>query len=153
MKKHMIARRALDRRLVSWRALPPSATARPTGGWVRAIRDALGMSAGDLATRMGVAQVSVTKLEASERAGRVRLDTLERAANALDCDLVYALVPRRSLDEQVRAQAERVVARDFPAVANSMRLEDQGVPGEIARETRDDLVTRIVNERGLWRAG
>ena len=102
---------------------------------------------------MGVAQVSVTKLEASERAGRVRLDTLERAANALDCDLVYALVPRRSLDEQVRAQAERVVARDFPSVANSMRLEDQGVPGEIARETRDDLVTRIVNERGLWRAG
>jgi predicted DNA-binding mobile mystery protein A len=144
------ARRALERRLAPWRALKPSSTAPPAGGWVRAIRDVLGMSAAELATRMGVTQVAVTKLEASERAGGARLATLTRAANALGCDLVYAFVPRASLEDQVRAQAERVLMRDFEGVANSMRLEDQVVSGDAARDTRDELIAKISSQRGLW---
>ena len=144
------ARRALERRLVPWRALKPSSTAPPAGGWVRAIRDVLGMSAAELATRMGVTQVAVTKLEASERAGGARLATLTRAANALGCDLVYAFVPRASLEDQIRAQAERVLMRDFESVANSMRLEDQVVSGDAARDTRDELIAKISSQRGLW---
>ena len=144
------ARRALERRLAAWRALTPSSTARPAGGWVRAIRDALGMSAAELAIRMGTSQVAVTKLEASERSEGARLATLTRAANALGCDLVYAFVPRVPLEAQVRAQAERVLARDFAGVANSMRLEDQGVSGEAARDTREELIARISAQRGLW---
>lgn len=144
------ARRALERRLAPWRALTPSSTAPPAGGWVRAIRDVLGMSAAELATRMGVTQVAVTKLEASERAGGARLATLTRAANALGCDLVYAFVPRASMEDQIRAQAERVLMRDFEGVANSMRLEDQGVSGDAARDTRDELIAKISNQRGLW---
>lgn len=144
------ARRALERRLAPWRALKPSSTAAPAGGWVRAIRDVLGMSAAQLATRMGVTQVAVTKLEASERAGGARLATLTRAANALECDLVYAFVPRASLEDQIRAQAERVLMRDFEGVANSMRLEDQVVSGDAARDTRDELIAKISSQRGLW---
>jgi len=144
------ARRALERRLAPWRALKPSSTAPPAGGWVRAIRDVLGMSAAELATRMGVTQVAVTKLEASERAGGARLATLTRAANALGCDLVYAFVPRASLEDQIRAQAERVLMRDFESVANSMRLEDQTVSGDAARDTRDELIAKISSQRGLW---
>lgn len=144
------ARRALERRLAPWRALKPSSTAPPAGGWVRAIRDVLGMSAAELATRMGVTQVAVTKLEASERAGGARLATLTRAANALGCDLVYAFVPRASLEDQIRAQAERVLMRDFEGVANSMRLEDQVVSGDAARDTRDELIAKISSQRGLW---
>jgi len=146
------ARRAIERRLTPWRALNATATARPVRGWVRAIRDALGMSAAELAARLGTTQTSVTRLEASERDGRIRLDTLTRAANALGCDLVYALVPRVPLEDQVRAQAERTLARDFTTVANSMRLEDQGVSGDAARDTRDDLIAKIAADRGLWRS-
>lgn len=144
------ARRALERRLAPWRVLMPSATALPAGGWVRAIRDVLGMSAAELATRMGVTQVAVTKLEASERSGGARLATLTRAANALGCDLVYAFVPRASLEDQIRVQAERVLMRDFEGVANSMRLEDQAVSGDAARDTRDELIAQISSQRGLW---
>jgi predicted DNA-binding mobile mystery protein A len=151
MDKQQIRRR-LDRRLAAWQELPAASFTRPHAGWVRAIRDALGMSAADLAARLGVSQIAVTKLEASERAGRVRLDTLERAAHALDCELVYALVPRTSLDATARAQAERVIARDFGAVANSMRLEDQGLSDDDERDARLGLVERILDERGLWRA-
>ena len=150
MGTSQLARRALERRLAPWRALKPSSTAPPAGGWVRAIRDVLGMSAAELATRMGVTQVAVTKLEASERAGGARLATLTRAANALGCDLVYAFVPRASLEDQIRAQAERVLMRDFDSVANSMRLEDQVVSGDAARDTRDELIAKISSQRGLW---
>lgn len=144
------ARRTLERRLAPWRALTQSSTARPAGGWVRAIRDALGMSAAELASRMGTSQVAVTKLEASERAEGARLSTLTRAADALRCDLVYAFVPRVPLEDQIRVQAERVLARDFAGVANSMRLEDQGVTGDAACDTREELIARISTERGLW---
>jgi predicted DNA-binding mobile mystery protein A len=144
------ARRTLERRLAPWRALTPSSTTRPGGGWIRAIRDALGMSAAELATRMGTSQVAVTKLEASERADGARLATLTRAANALGCELVYAFVPRVPLEDQIRAQAERVLARDFAGVVNSMHLEEQGVTGDAARDTREDLIARISAERGLW---
>jgi predicted DNA-binding mobile mystery protein A len=146
------ARRTMERRLAPWRALTPSSTARPAGGWVRAIRDALGMSAAELAARMGISQVAVTKLEASERAGGARLATLTRAANALGCDLVYAFVPRVALEAQIQAQAEHVLARDFESIANSMRLEDQGVTPDAASDTRDDLIAKISTERGLWSA-
>jgi predicted DNA-binding mobile mystery protein A len=146
------ARHALERRLAPWRALTPDSTARPAGGWVRTIRDALGMSAAELASRMGTSQVAVTKLEASERSEGARLGTLTRAANALGCDLVYAFVPRVPLNEQIRLQAESVLDRDFAGVANPMHLQAQGVSGDEARDAREDLVARISTQRGLWRA-
>ena len=75
---------------------------RPPRGWVRAVRDALSMSAAALAARMGTTAGAVTRLEQSEAADRIRLDTLRRASDALGCDLVYLLVPRRPLTSVVR---------------------------------------------------
>jgi predicted DNA-binding mobile mystery protein A len=108
------------------------------------------MSTSDLARRLGVSQVAVVKLEASERAGRVGLDTLTRAAAALDCDLVYALVPRTSLEAHVRSQAERVVTAHLQGVVNSMQLEGQRVSDEAQRDTYADLVDTVIEQPGLW---
>jgi predicted DNA-binding mobile mystery protein A len=117
------ARRALDRRLD---VLPPSTALQPPrGGWVRAIRDALGMSLADLGHRMGIAAQSVAALEAAERSGGIKLDSLRRAADALDCDLAYVLLPRHSLEETVRRAAVAAVEREARAVHQTMRLEDQ----------------------------
>jgi predicted DNA-binding mobile mystery protein A len=117
------ARRALDRRLD---VLPPSTALQPPrGGWVRAIRDALGMSLADLGHRMGIAAQSVAALEAAERSGGIKLDSLRRAADALDCDLAYVLLPRHSLEETVRRAAVAAVEREARAVQQTMRLEDQ----------------------------
>ncbi|HEX4431826.1 MAG TPA: mobile mystery protein A [Frankiaceae bacterium] len=117
------ARRALDRRLD---VLPPAASLQPPhDGWVRAIRDALGMSLADLGQRMGIAAQSVAALEAAERSGGIKLDSLRRAADALDCDLAYVLLPRHSLEATVRKAAVAVVEREAAAVQQTMRLEDQ----------------------------
>lgn len=118
------ARKGLDRR---FNRLPPvSSMVRPPAGWIRAIRDALGMSGPDLAHRMGVSAATVSDIERSERDGTARLDTLKRAADALDCDLVYLLVPRRSLTATVEQRALNHVRGHVSAVARAMTLESQG---------------------------
>ena len=152
MDSTTLARRQLDRRLRAWRALPPDAAARPHAGWVRAIRDALGMSTEDLARRMGVSAVAVIKLEDRERRGATTLSTLARAADALDCDLVYALIPRQGLTDQVRQRAEVVARAELAPTLATMHLEDQGLDTEQADEAVADRVAELMHERGLWRS-
>jgi predicted DNA-binding mobile mystery protein A len=143
------ARAALDKRFTAWRQLPAKG-AKPHGGWVRAIREALGMRADDLADRMGVSQPSLTRLESNERMGRVRIDTLQRAADALDCDVVYALVPRRSLEQMVNEQARTRALDRLGRVAHTMALEDQALSNEQLEERVRDLADMYLAMPGLW---
>lgn len=143
------ARRALDRRFEELGGLAPHA-AVPRGGWVQAVREALGMSAADLARRMGTAQTTVLRLEAAEREARVQLDTLRRAADALDCDLVYALVPRQSLEAAVTNRARLKAGSLVSRVGHSMLLEDQQVLPAAARAQLDEQAAMLVDRPGLW---
>lgn len=143
------AREALERRLTPWRQMPQR-TARPHGGWVRAIREALGMTTNDLATRMGVAQSSVTRLEKSEKARTIRLDTLARAADAMECDLVYALVPRRPLDDIVAAQAGRRAMEQLRRLDHTMALEEQELDRVRLEANFELLRAHHLNSPGLW---
>ncbi|MGZ6015062.1 MAG: mobile mystery protein A, partial [Phenylobacterium sp.] len=93
----------LDRRFAE--LTPITALARPPRGWIRAIRDALGMTTGQLAGRIGVAQTRVSEMERSEIAGKLTLQSLERAAEAMGCRVVYALVPVRPLSQVIRERA------------------------------------------------
>src|ERR1700685_1484374 len=80
----------------------------PVRGWIKAIREALGMSSVQLAKRLGMKQPSLTEIEQSELQGTLQLTTLRRVAAAMDCTLVYALVPNKSLETTVREQARKV---------------------------------------------
>ena len=84
--------RQLDFVMNRWREadLPP----RPPSGWIKAVREALGMTSAYLAKRLGITLSTATRLELSEAEDRITLATLRRAAEALDCELHYALVPR-----------------------------------------------------------
>jgi predicted DNA-binding mobile mystery protein A len=117
------ARERLDRILAP---IPVSPLATiPAQGWIRSLREALEMPQSRLAARLGVNQKSVHAMEAAESAGHIRLDTLRRAADALDCDVVYALVPRRPLAEAVADRARQIAREQLAAVDQSMLLEDQ----------------------------
>src|SRR5487761_713376 len=120
------ARQQLDERFA---ALPPAERlAAPTRGWIKAIREALGMSSEQLAKRLGVKQPTVAAIERSETRGTIELATLRRAAEALDCTLVYALVPNRKLATTVKDRARKVAAGRLKAVEHSMLLENQALP-------------------------
>jgi predicted DNA-binding mobile mystery protein A len=142
--------RHLDKRFAALR--PMANSPRPPKGWVRAIRDALGMTMAQLAGRLDVSQPRIVELEQSEVSGSVTLHTLQRAAEALGCRLVYALVPERPLAEIVHERAETIAERQSAAVQHSMRLEDQAVPDKRAskalrRQVIDDLLRRPAR---LW---
>ena len=132
--------RHLDHRFAALR--PLGKAPRPPKGWLRAVRDALGMTTQQLANRMGVSQPRIVELEQSEASGGVTLHTLQRAAEALGCRLVYALVPDKPLADTVRERADLIAARQAKAVEHTMRLEDQSVRGKRAS---DDLQRQLVD--------
>ena len=121
----------------------------PVRGWIKAVREALGMTATQLARRLGIKQPSVVALEQSESKGSIELATLRRVAQALDCTLVYALVPNTSLEETVRARARAFVRRRRAPVEHSMLLEGQSVEGKDAEASLDEIV-RDTNPRLFW---
>ena len=123
---------------------------RPARGWVRAIRDALGMSSRQLAARINISQPAVAQLERSEADGVAQLDTLRRAADALECDLVYVLVPRASLAEIVRNRARAVARADIATVDRTMRLEEQGLTPDQLERRIYDYAAKLITTGRLW---
>ena len=150
MKKAQSAaqsRSALDERFRAWGTVDRYAL--PVRGWIRAVREALGMTAQQLGKRLGVKQPTIVALEQSEVKGTIELATLRRVAEALDCTLVYALVPRRPLEDTVRERALALLRKRRASVEHSMLLEDQGVKGRNANARLDDLL-RETNPHLFW---
>jgi predicted DNA-binding mobile mystery protein A len=142
--------RHLDKRFSSLRSL--AKTQRPPKGWLRAIRDALGMTTAQYARRLGVSQPRIVELEKSEQSGSVTLNTLQRAAEALGCRLFYVLVPERPLAEVVTGRAKLIAERQSKAVEHTMRLEDQAVKDKgAARALRRQMTEELLRRPArLW---
>ena len=141
------ARRSLDRALAPFRQAPKRPPAR---GWIRALRDALGMTAEQLGERMGISQPSVQRLELSEAQGTIQLSSLRKAAAALDCEVIYALVPRGSLQETYDAAAQAMARRELGLIGHSMALEDQAVADEEDEERLRRYIAEELDPRELW---
>jgi predicted DNA-binding mobile mystery protein A len=121
----------------------------PVRGWIKAIREALGMSSAQLAKRLKIKQPTVAAMEQSEMKGTIQLATLRRVAEAMNCTLVFALVPNDPLETIVHEQARKVARRRLQSVEHSMLLEDQSVPAKDF-DTRIDALARDMNPRALW---
>ncbi|HWK96663.1 MAG TPA: mobile mystery protein A [Pseudolabrys sp.] len=142
------ARGRLDSRLLKFK--PDDQYQPPERGWVRAIRDALGMSGAQLAERLGIRPQSVEALEKSEAAGTIQLSTLRRAAEALDCTLVYALVPKTSLEDAVQRRARNIALRDIARVGHTMKLEAQGTSDADLEARIDAYIRDTLKSREIW---
>ena len=148
-----MATEQLDRRLADLTRYA-TAAARPSRGWVRAIRDGLGMTATQLARRMGVSQPRISELERGEASGNITLQSLERAAEAMGCRVVYALVPVTPLTNQLTERASALAAARLASVEQTMRLEDQSVADPARRaEAHARLVAELLRRPArLWDA-
>jgi predicted DNA-binding mobile mystery protein A len=141
-----LQRRQLDSRLTQ---LPSLET--PRAGWIRTIREALGMTMSQLGRRLRISPQSLRSLEERERKGTISLAKLRKAADAMDCDLKVALVPRTSLEATVRRQAARKAKDERNRLLHTMRLEAQeaGV-NEVLDEQRAMEVWLTKRARRLW---
>jgi predicted DNA-binding mobile mystery protein A len=109
----------------------------PTKGWLRATRQALGLTQGQIAKKLGMRQQAYANIEVREQNEKVTLETLRRAASALDCDLRYALVPKKAVaptfsELAVKYDSDLAMRK---ATEHSMALEGQG-RRKIAPENR-----------------
>ena len=150
MRKARLALRSrtrLDERFKEMR--PVKRFAVPARGWIKAIREGLGMSSAQLAKRLRISQPSVTNMEQSEAKGTIELATLRRVAEALDCSLIYALVPNKPLEMTVQGRALALARRRLAAIGHSMALEDQAVDARETEAQIDELI-RTISPGRLW---
>lgn len=144
-----LGRWALDTQLKPLRDMEP--LIRPGRGWIKAIREAIGMTTGQFARRLGVSQPRVAALEKAEADGVVTLKSLRQAAEALNCDFVYALVPRKPLEQVVKDRARDVAERQLARTDQTMRLENQAVSKAHMARARDELAAELLrSDRRLW---
>ncbi len=139
------AQRALDKQLSSSRPAPPKV------GWIRAVRDALGMTGQQLASRLGVTWQSMADLEKSEAAGTITLNSLTKAAAAMDCTLVYALLPNApSLEALADQQARKLAVAALQRTNQTMLLEAQAVSADELEHRIQDYITDHIRDSDLW---
>jgi predicted DNA-binding mobile mystery protein A len=140
-------RRKLDRRLAT---LDPGKWEAPVGGWLIAVRQALGMTKVEWAARMEVSNARAGRLERAEVEGSLKLSTLRRAAKALNCRLVYVLVPDEPLEDMVLRQAYLKAAEELEVPAPAAFGPDD----DLNPDREDELEARtlqLVDRLGLWR--
>ncbi len=97
------ARRDLDEDL---RVIRGSRVRRSKWGWLRGVRQALGMRVAEVAGRLKTGKSEVYRLEVSEARETITLRKLRAAAEAMGCELVYALVPARGTLEELAETLE-----------------------------------------------
>lgn len=146
------ARKQLEKRLSPLRKMERE-LATPPRGWIKAIREALNMSAVQMAKRLGVVRSRVNALEKSEVTGNVTIKTMREAAEAMNCKFIYAIVPVKPMDELLRDRAKIHAHERLQSIDHTMRLENQAMD----EEDREEQAARIINEiienepRRLWR--
>lgn len=145
-----LMRKQLDRQMIAWRKL--KAYVRPPKGWIQTIRKALGMTAQQLAKRAGVHRMRIVQMERAESQDAITLRSLRAIAESLNCELVYALVPRAPVRTLLADQAQKRAAARVRKVAHSMALEDQALTPMQIKEQIAELTRKLLegSPKYLW---
>lgn len=116
-------------------------------GWINTVREAIGMTASQLASRLGVTQPRITKMESNE--DNLKLSTMKKAAEAMNCEFVYYFKPKTTFQNIVEEQAKKKASEILKTVNINMSLEDQGISES---EAFDDLAADLINikTKRIW---
>ena len=146
-------RSIIERRLKPWLKLRLDKV--PPSGWIKAIRGSLGMNTRQLADHLNVDHSAVVKMETREKHKKITLELLDKAADAMGCKLVYAIVPKdefNSLDNIIDKRAQIVAREIIKRVEHNMQLESQGQPYAQVKKQIKDLATELKKQMDsrLW---
>ena len=144
------ARHSIDSRLSEMRAAHTALTS-PRGGWIHTIRLALGMSIADLATRLEVLPSTVKRLELSEESGTINFESLRRVADVLDCEVVYALVPRRKIGEVIHERALTIATETVQRIQETMLLEQQALSADEVQKMIEEETNHLLKSSKFWK--
>ncbi len=149
-KKNKLIRQQLELTLQKFRSLLYIPV--PPKGWIRAVRDALGLNGRQLADRLNVSRQRAAMIEKDELMGSATLKTMRRVAESLDCIFVYSLVPRTTLEQTLRDQAKLVAQKRLARVSHTMMLENQEVGSNEQKQVLDEMINELIDNlpSTLW---
>ena len=126
--------------------------ALPPEGWIRTARKALGMSAAQLARRLGKTRALVSNTEKAELDGAVTLKTMHSMAEAVNCRFIYVFVPKESAEVLIRRRARERARQRVMEAAVHMALEQQTLSQSQIESEIERLTEEILRERpgDLW---
>jgi predicted DNA-binding mobile mystery protein A len=137
----------INRRLEGLRAVKDKASVRE--GWIKYMRQALGLTLSELGKLTHLSTATVAQAERREMEGQVSLSTLKKMAEAMDCELVYAFIPKKELKTMIYDKALEKARKALSIADLHMKLEDQKVSGdEIERVKR--LAKRFIDKGDIW---
>jgi predicted DNA-binding mobile mystery protein A len=118
----------------------------PPQGWLRTVRNALGMSGAELAKKMGVTRARVAQAEHAELTGGITLKSMQAMAQALGCQFVYAIVPPGRIEDIIMAQARKKAMAVVGTASTHMALESQTLPNDKIAKEVERLAQEIARE-------
>ena len=151
MSKKSLQIQQLNSKMLAFASLQK--VAPPPTGWIKAIRNAIGMSMLQLGKRLSITKQSVQDIERREKDGSISIKALREAARALDMQLVYGFVPNDgSLEALINRKAKELATQIVQRTANSMKLEDQENSKQRIEKAIEERATIIKNEmpKTLW---
>ena len=118
-----------------------------SSGWIKTVREAIGMTVSQLAARLGVTQPRITKMEFNE--DNLKLSTMKKAAEAMNCEFVYYFKPRTTFQNLVDEQAQKKAAEVLKTVNVNMALENQEIAeDEVVKDFASDLINTKIKQ--IW---
>lgn len=143
-----LIREQLDKRLKN----PLVPLLNSENGWIKLLREALGMSTAQLGKRVGIDQSRISRIENAEIEGDLKLSSLKKVAEGLNMKFVYGFIPNESLESIVIQQARKIAHKRMERVNKTMRLEEQELSAEEKAKTFEDLVQKILveNSKDFW---
>jgi len=145
MDTRVLQIRALDKKtsdLKSAKNIVPQSS-----GWIKTVREAIGMTVSQLAARLGVTQPRITKMESNE--DNLKLSTMKKAAEAMNCEFVYYFKPKTTFQNLVDEQAQKKAAEVLKTVNVNMALENQEIAeDEAVKDFASDLINTKIKQ--IW---
>ncbi len=138
-------RQQLDQKIGSLKVFFSSGM--PSQGWIKTIREALGLSASQLGKKAGFDQSRISRLEKAEKNGDLKLSSLQKIAKGLNMKFVYGFVPEDSLEQMVRGQVKKIALKRLKMLNTTMRLEKQGLSDEEQKVALNDMIEKILIEQ------
>ncbi len=124
----------------------------PEDGWIKTIRQAVGLTISQLSKKAGMDPSRVSRLEKQEKEGKLTVSSLKKIANGLGMKFVYGFVPEKTLEDIVYTQAKKIVTQRLQQLEQTMGLEAQSLSDEERKKAREDMIlkTLIDDPKDFW---
>ena len=111
--------------------------------WIKTVREAFGLTLDTASQKANVSRNTFWKFEQSERAGTISLNTLRKSAEAMDCELIYAIRPKsKTLPSKIIWEKIYGPCIRHPLVKNTSNSMKSRVLASLAKERMEDLALR-----------